>query len=470
MRIENVPAALLDEAVREQLFGRNKPYGMPISGYADDIKKLSVARARRPSIALLRAQQRRADRRRRHHDRRGAQARREVLRADPARARSSRARRPARGRHRPAAARGARRRTRRRAALVARLPGAVLSRRARRSMPMRCRCWRACSAAARPAGCGARWWSTARSRCRPSAGYSAGAASASPRSSIAVQPGARAHHRRGRGGGRRLEMKQAARWRRHARRRSSGRRTSCWPRRSIAQDSLASGPRLYGNALATGGTMAEIEAWPQRIAAVTPADVVAAARHVWRDDGRGDLAADAGGGQAMRRCRVSSRRWSSAVVWRLALPARPARSTSRKSPRRSASRPGWSRTRATPVVALSFSFAGGTASDPDRPARRHQPHGDAADRRRRPARRAGLQAAPGGCLGRRSASAPRSTGCRRLAARPVGQPRRRLRAAAAGPDRSRASSSDASSSARAQTIARHQPGAPAAAVGRRRAP
>ena len=42
MRTDNVPAALLDEAVREQLFGRHKPYGMPISGYADDIKKLSV--------------------------------------------------------------------------------------------------------------------------------------------------------------------------------------------------------------------------------------------------------------------------------------------------------------------------------------------------------------------------------------------------------------------------------------------
>ena len=32
--------------------------------------------------------------------------------------------------------------------------------------------------------------------------------------------------------------------------------------------------------------MADIDAWPQRISAVTtPADVVAAARHVWRPDG-----------------------------------------------------------------------------------------------------------------------------------------------------------------------------------------
>ena len=42
MRIENSPAALLSEAVQEQLFGRHKPYGMPISGYVDDVKKLNV--------------------------------------------------------------------------------------------------------------------------------------------------------------------------------------------------------------------------------------------------------------------------------------------------------------------------------------------------------------------------------------------------------------------------------------------
>lgn len=51
-----------------------------------------------------------------------------------------------------------------------------------------------------------------------------------------------------------------------------------------AQDSLASGPRLYGNALATGGSIAELDEWPQAIAAVGPDDVVAAARHVWRDE------------------------------------------------------------------------------------------------------------------------------------------------------------------------------------------
>ena len=42
MRIDNVPASLLEEAVREQLFGRHKPYGMPVSGYVDDVKRLTV--------------------------------------------------------------------------------------------------------------------------------------------------------------------------------------------------------------------------------------------------------------------------------------------------------------------------------------------------------------------------------------------------------------------------------------------
>jgi zinc protease len=52
-----------------------------------------------------------------------------------------------------------------------------------------------------------------------------------------------------------------------------------------SQDSLASGPRIYGTALSTGNTVADIDAWPQRISAVTPAEVLAAAQHIWRDDG-----------------------------------------------------------------------------------------------------------------------------------------------------------------------------------------
>ncbi|MBV8409967.1 MAG: insulinase family protein [Alphaproteobacteria bacterium] len=51
------------------------------------------------------------------------------------------------------------------------------------------------------------------------------------------------------------------------------------------RDSLATGPRVFASALGTGSTVADVQAWPQRIAAVTAAEVVAAARHVWRPDG-----------------------------------------------------------------------------------------------------------------------------------------------------------------------------------------
>lgn len=49
-----------------------------------------------------------------------------------------------------------------------------------------------------------------------------------------------------------------------------------------SQDSLQSGPRIFGGALSTGSTVADIAAWPERISAVRPDEVVAAARHVWQ--------------------------------------------------------------------------------------------------------------------------------------------------------------------------------------------
>jgi zinc protease len=48
-----------------------------------------------------------------------------------------------------------------------------------------------------------------------------------------------------------------------------------------ARDSLSGPARLVGAALATGSTIADIEAWPDRIAAVTVADVNAAAKAVF---------------------------------------------------------------------------------------------------------------------------------------------------------------------------------------------
>ncbi len=47
-----------------------------------------------------------------------------------------------------------------------------------------------------------------------------------------------------------------------------------------ARDSLTGPARTIGEALATGSTLTDLEAWPERIGAVTAADVIAAARAV----------------------------------------------------------------------------------------------------------------------------------------------------------------------------------------------
>ena len=52
-----------------------------------------------------------------------------------------------------------------------------------------------------------------------------------------------------------------------------------------ARDRLSSAARIFGSTLAVGLTIADVEAWPGRIEAVTVADIKAAARHVF-DAGR----------------------------------------------------------------------------------------------------------------------------------------------------------------------------------------
>jgi zinc protease len=47
-----------------------------------------------------------------------------------------------------------------------------------------------------------------------------------------------------------------------------------------AQDNVNTAPRVIGRALATGRSVADVEAWPNRISEVTPADVEAAAKQV----------------------------------------------------------------------------------------------------------------------------------------------------------------------------------------------
>ncbi|HMB77365.1 MAG TPA: pitrilysin family protein [Kiloniellaceae bacterium] len=51
-----------------------------------------------------------------------------------------------------------------------------------------------------------------------------------------------------------------------------------------ARDALATAPRIFGRALTTGSSVADVEAWPDRIDAVTAEDVNAAARAVLRDE------------------------------------------------------------------------------------------------------------------------------------------------------------------------------------------
>tara|TARA_A100001037_G_C15144873_1_gene635804 strand:- start:1641 stop:3038 length:1398 start_codon:yes stop_codon:yes gene_type:complete len=51
----------------------------------------------------------------------------------------------------------------------------------------------------------------------------------------------------------------------------------------FARDSLAAGARFFGAALAVGRTAEDVESWPQRIAAVTAEEILAAARHVFEE-------------------------------------------------------------------------------------------------------------------------------------------------------------------------------------------
>jgi zinc protease len=52
---------------------------------------------------------------------------------------------------------------------------------------------------------------------------------------------------------------------------------------AYARDSLHTAARVLGEALTTGQSVADVEAWPERIAAVTPEQVNAAAKAVLDD-------------------------------------------------------------------------------------------------------------------------------------------------------------------------------------------
>jgi zinc protease len=280
MRVDNVPAELLDEAAREPLFGQHRPYAMPTIGYADDIKRLGVAeltafyrRFYAPNNAVLvvagdapaETVRKLAER---HYG--PIQPRKVEVRRRPAEGGTVLPQRVSRADARVAEARWSRDflapsyragETRHAHALLvlARLFGAGETGRLSRAL-------------------------VADAKLALGASASYGASSAGLSSfEIAVHPA------RGRGV---AEIEQAVAD--QMKRVLDGDIAADEVERAqnqllaaaiYSQDSLASGPRLYGTALSTGGSIAEIDAWPQAIAAVRPDDVVAAARHVWRDDG-----------------------------------------------------------------------------------------------------------------------------------------------------------------------------------------
>ena len=51
-----------------------------------------------------------------------------------------------------------------------------------------------------------------------------------------------------------------------------------------ARDSLTTAVRVFGSALTTGSTIEDVEAWPERVAEVTPETVLEAARLVFDRD------------------------------------------------------------------------------------------------------------------------------------------------------------------------------------------
>ena len=279
MRVDNVPAELLDEAVREPLFGQHKPYAMPTVGYADDVKRLGVAdltafyrRFYAPTNAVLivagdttvEAVQKLAETHygpvparnvepRRRPAEGGTGLPQRVTRAD------ARVAEPRWSRDfiAPSYREGDTRYAHALLVLTWLFGGSETSRLSRALV------------------------ADAKLALSATASYSAGSLGLSS-FEIAVHP---AHGR----SVAEIETAVADQMKRVLDGDVTAEEVERAQNRMLAsaiysQDSLASGPRLYGSMLATGGTIAELDHWPQAIAAVRPDDVVAAARHVWRDD------------------------------------------------------------------------------------------------------------------------------------------------------------------------------------------
>ena len=279
MRIDNSPAALLDEAVQEQLFGYHKPYGMPVSGYVDDVKKLSAGdliafyqRHYAPNNAILivagdiTAEQvhKLAEKyygpvpRRKIEPRRRPSAgspdlpqrvqRADIRVAEPRWSRYYLAPSYRMGDTQHAYA----------LQVLARLLGGGETSRLWRRLVVDSKFALSAWAGYSPSSLGL-----------TSFDLGVHPAPQAPLLEIETAVGGELGKLIDDG----VSSEEVERAQNHL---LAG--------AIYAQDSLASGPRLYGSVLAIGGTVADIEAWPQRISAVTPSDVIAAARHVWRPE------------------------------------------------------------------------------------------------------------------------------------------------------------------------------------------
>ncbi len=280
MRTDNVPSSLLDEAVREQLYGRHKPYAMPVIGYPDDIRKLGVndllafyRRHYAPNNAILivagdttpEQVHKLAERyygpigRRRTEPRTrpsqgGTDLPQKVVRADarvvePRWSKLWLAPSYRVGETKYAYA----------LQVLARLFGGTETSRLSKVLVNERKVGLSAYASYNPSSLGL-------------TSFDIGVHPAKSRSVSDVEEAVAAEMKKLLDGGVTAEEVERA-------------QNQLLAAAIYSQDSLASGPRIYGTALSTGSTVADVDAWPERIAAVTPDDVVAAARHVWRDDG-----------------------------------------------------------------------------------------------------------------------------------------------------------------------------------------
>lgn len=280
MRVDNVPSAMLDEAAREQLFGLHRPYAMPTAGYADDVKKLGVVdltafyrRFYAPNNAVLivagdtttEAVRKLAEK---HY---GPVPRRAVVARDrPAEGGAGLPQRVIRADVRVPEPRWNRDflapsyrvgETRHAYALqvLTRLFGGSETSRLSRALVAQDKIALSAYSGYGPTALGL-------------TSFEIGVQPARGRSVAEVEAAVGIQMKKVLDGDVTAQEVERA-------------QNQLLASAIYSQDSLASGTRLYGNALSTGGNIAELDDWPQAIAAVRPNDVMAAARHVWRDEG-----------------------------------------------------------------------------------------------------------------------------------------------------------------------------------------